>query len=125
MKKVVFTEKAPAVVGPYSQAIQTGNLLFCSGQLAVDPVTGQLISGGVEDQTHRIMDNVQAVLEAAGSTLGQVVKVTIFLKNMDDYAVVNEVYGSYFDENPPARECVQVAKLPLDVDIEISVIAEV
>jgi 2-iminobutanoate/2-iminopropanoate deaminase len=124
MKTVISTDKAPKAVGPYSQAIQTGNLLFCSGQIAIDPVTSELISGGVEHQTQRVMENIEELLEAAGSSLDQVVKATIFLKSMDDYAVVNEVYGSFFDKtSAPARECVQVAKLPLDVDVEISVIA--
>jgi 2-iminobutanoate/2-iminopropanoate deaminase len=124
MKTVISTDKAPKAVGPYSQAIQAGNLLFCSGQIPLDPVTGSLISGGVQEQTQRVMENIEEVLKAGGSSLEQVVKATIFLKNMDDYAVVNEVYGSFFDKNTaPARECVEVVKLPLDVDVEISVIA--
>ena len=123
MKKIISTEKAPKAVGPYSQAVQAGNLLFCSGQIAIDPVTNELISGGVQEQTHRVMDNLKEVLEAAGSSLSHVVKTTIYLKDMGDYGVVNEVYGSYFDDQPPARECVEVARLPKDVLVEVSVIA--
>ena len=125
MKRVVVTESAPKAVGPYSQAIVAGNLVFCSGQIAIDPVTNELISGGVQEQTHRVMDNLKAVLEAAGSSLEQVVKVTIFLQDMNDYAVVNEVYGSYFAGDAPARECVEVARLPKDVQVEISLVSMV
>lgn len=124
MKTIIATDKAPQAVGPYSQAVRSGDLLFCSGQIPLDPVTNQLISGGVEQQTQRVMENLQEVLEAAGSSLEKVVKATIFLNDMEDYAVVNEVYGSFFDKNSaPARECVEVARLPKDVDVEISVIA--
>lgn len=122
MRMKIATDRAPQAVGPYSQAIVAGNLVFCSGQIPLDPVTNELISGGVEEQTHRVMDNLKEVLEAAGSSLEQVVKTTIFLKNMEDYGVVNEVYGSYFAGDPPARECVEVARLPKDVQVEISVI---
>lgn len=125
MKRAITTDTAPDAVGPYSQAVQAGNLLFCSGQIALDPVTNELISGGVQEQTHRVMDNLQAVLEAAGSSLEQVVKTTIFLQDMNDYAVVNEVYGSYFAGDAPARECVEVSRLPKDVLVEISLIAVV
>lgn len=125
MKTIISTDKAPKAVGPYSQAVQAGNLLFCSGQIAIDPVTQEIISGGVQEQTHRVMDNLKEVLEAAGSSLGQVVKASVFVKNMDDFGLVNEVYGSYFDDQPPARETVEVARLPKDVLVEVSVIAEV
>lgn len=123
MKTIISTEKAPKAVGPYSQAVQAGNLLFCSGQIPIDPVTNELISGGIQEQTHRVMDNLQEVLEAAGSSLAQVVKATVFVKNMDDFGAVNEVYGSYFADEPPARETVEVARLPKDVLLEISLIA--
>lgn len=115
MKKIISTNQAPKPIGPYSQAVQVGNLLFCSGQIG----TGSDAS----EQTRQVMANITAVLEAAGSNLGQVVKTTIFLKNMADFAVVNEIYGEYFKVNPPARSTVEVAKLPKDALIEIEIIA--
>ncbi|MDP2691828.1 MAG: RidA family protein [Candidatus Gracilibacteria bacterium] len=124
MRTIISTDQAPKAVGPYSQAVKAGGFVFCSGQIAIDPVTQEVISGGVQEQTHRVMDNLQAVLEAAGSSLDQAVKVTIYLTNMDDFGVVNEVYGSYFADEPPARETVEVSRLPKGVSIEISVIAE-
>ncbi|MDF2379279.1 MAG: RidA family protein [Candidatus Gracilibacteria bacterium] len=123
MKTVVSSDAAPAAVGPYSQAIKANGMLFCSGQIPLDPVTNELVSGGVEQQTDRVLENLKIVLEAAGSSMESVVKTSIFLKNMDDYSVVNEVYGSYFPGDAPARECVEVSRLPKDVLVEISVIA--
>jgi len=125
MKTIISTDKAPQAVGPYSQAVQVGDLLFCSGQIALDPVTQEIISGGVQEQTHRVLDNLKEVLEAAGSSLEKVVKASVFVKDMNDFGLVNEVYSSYFSDSPPARECVEVARLPKDVLVEISVIAEV
>lgn len=126
MKTIISTDKAPKAVGPYSQAVQVGNLLFCSGQIPLDPVTNELISGGVEQQTQRVMENLQEVLESAGSSLEKVVKATIYVTDMNNYALVNEVYGSFFDkESAPARECVEVSRLPKDVLVEVSVIAVV
>ncbi|MGB4376338.1 MAG: RidA family protein [bacterium] len=122
-KESIRTEKAPAPVGPYSQAVRAGNLLFLSGQIALDPATGQLVDGDVREHTKRIMENLKAVLEGAGATLDHVVKTTIFLTDMGDFAAVNEVYGSYFAAVPPARSCVQVAALPKGVPIEIEMIA--
>lgn len=118
-KKIIFSEKAPAPIGPYSQAVKVGDMLFVSGQIAFE-VSQQ---NDVKLETEAVMNNLGHILEAAGLTFQNVVKSSIFLKNMDDFTMVNEVYGSFFHENPPARETVQVAKLPKDVNVEISVIA--
>ncbi len=119
MKKVIFTEKAPAAIGPYSQAILAGNTLFISGQIALDLAPQNDIAA----ETRKIMENLGHILAEAGMDYSHVVKCGIFLKNMDDFTVVNEVYGTFFTENPPARETVQVARLPRDVNVEISAIA--
>lgn len=123
MKKVVHTLAAPAALGPYSQAIIANGMVFLSGQIALVPETGHLIGEDVEEQTKQVMENLKAVLEAAGSSFGQVVKTSIFLKNMDDFAKVNAIYGTYFTQDPPARETVEVARLPKEVKVEISMIA--
>lgn len=123
MKKVIVSDKAPAPLGPYSQAILADNTLYCSGQVAIDPETGNLVSSGVEDETHQVMKNIQAVLNAANMDFENVVKSSIFLKDMNDFVKVNEVYGAYFTSDPPARETVQVSRLPKDVSVEISIIA--
>jgi 2-iminobutanoate/2-iminopropanoate deaminase len=124
MKKIIHTHEAPAPIGPYSQAVRMGNTVYTSGQIAIDPKTGSLIQGSIADETHQVMRNMQAVLEAAGLGFEQVLKSTIFITNMDDFGAINEVYGSYFDsETAPARETVQVARLPKDVRVEISMIA--
>lgn len=124
MKRQINTPNAPQAIGPYSQAISFDKILFISGQIPADPQTGQIVPGGVAEETHQVMKNLKAILEAAGSQFSNAVKTTIFLKNMDDFAVVNEIYASYFEEgNYPARETVQVAKLPKDVNVEISMIA--
>lgn len=122
-RSVVSTENAPGAIGPYSQAIIAGDLVFCSGQLPMDPSTGQLIEGSIEEQTRRVLDNVSALLEAAGSSLKQVVKTTIFLADMNDFAAVNGAYAEYFDQEPPARSTVQAARLPRDARVEIEAIA--
>lgn len=122
-KNVVFSPSAPAPIGPYSQAIQAGNLLFVSGQIAIQQSTGKLLTASIEEETHQVMKNIADVLGAAQFNLGHVVKTTIFLKNMNDFPVVNAVYGSYFSTEPPARETVEVARLPKDVHVEISCIA--
>src|SRR5689334_5521233 len=122
-KKIIFTEKAPKPVGPYSQAVRIGNLLFCSGQVAINPKTNEVEKSPIKDQTKLVMLNLAAVLEAAGASFANVVKTTIFLKNINDFASVNEIYGSYFKENPPARSTIEVARLPKDVDVEIELIA--
>lgn len=123
MKEVIHTESAPAAVGPYSQAIRAGNLVFTAGQIPLDPATGQLVEGGIEEQTKRVMENLKAVLEAAGTSLDNVVKTTVFLADMADYAAVNEVYGRYVGDTPPARSAFQVAGLPLGAKLEIEMVA--
>ena len=124
MKKIIHTHEAPAPIGPYNQAVRMGNTVYTSGQIAIDPKTGSLIQGSIADETHQVMRNMQAVLEAAGLRFEQVLKSTIFITNMDDFGAINEVYGSYFDSvTAPARETVQVARLPKDVRVEISMIA--
>ncbi len=124
MKTVIYTEKAPAPIGPYSQAVQFGDTLYTSGQIAIDPATGELVLGDVEAETRQVMENMKAVLEAADMTFENVVKTTIFIMDMNDFAKINAVYGSYLDEKTaPARETVQVAGLPKGVTVEISMIA--
>ena len=122
-RTTVASEHAPAAIGPYTQAIAAGGFVFCSGQIPLDPATNQLVEGGIEIQTRRVLDNLAAVLQAGGSSLQQVVKTTIFLQDMDDFATVNTIYAEYFGSEPPARATVQVARLPRDVRIEIAAIA--
>jgi 2-iminobutanoate/2-iminopropanoate deaminase len=122
-KSIIQTNKAPAAIGPYSQAVKVGNLLFISGQIPIDPETGTVIIGGIEAATHRVMKNIEAILDAADYALEHVVKTTIFIKSMDDFTKINAVYASYFSGKYPARETVEVSRLPKDVEIEISVIA--
>ncbi len=124
-KVVISTKKAPAALGAYSQAIKVGDLLFTSGQLPIDPATGELVSDDIKKATERSMENLKAVLEEAGTSFDKVVKTVIFLKDMNDFAAVNEVYAKYFKENPPARSCVQVAKLPKDGLLEIELVATI
>lgn len=124
----VTTDGAPAAIGPYAQGVRAGNLIFTAGQGGLDPVTGQVVSGGIKDQTARTLENLKAVLEAGGSSLGQVVKATVFLKDMNDFAAMNGVYASYFgddSETLPARTTVEVARLPRNLLVEIEVVAEV
>ncbi len=124
MKKIIFTDKAPAPIGPYNQAVLTGNTLYTSGQIAINPATGELVLDTIELETKQVMENMKAVLEAAGMTFENVVKSTIFISNMNDFGSINLVYGSYFNEKTaPARETVQVACLPKNVNVEISMIA--
>ena len=122
-KESVLSDRAPAPVGPYSQAVKAGGFLFLSGQVALNPATGKMVDGDVVAHTRQIMANLEAVLAAAGVSLADVVKTTIFLTDMGDFGAVNEVYGEYFTEDPPARSCVQVAALPMGVPIEIEMIA--
>ncbi|PRZ27744.1 RidA family protein [Flavobacterium granuli] len=124
MKKIIFTEKAPAPIGPYNQAVIKGNTLYTSGQIAINPETGELNVANIEAETAQVMENMKAVLEAAGMSFENVVKTTIFIMDMNDFASINTVYGSYFNETTaPARETVQVAGLPKNVNVEISMIA--
>jgi len=124
MKQISHTADAPAPIGPYSQAIRMGNTVYTSGQIAIDPKTSQLVSGSIAEETHQVMRNMEAVLKAAGLGFNQVLKSTIFITDMDDFGAINEVYGSYFDaDTAPARETVQVARLPKNVRVEISMIA--
>ncbi len=122
-REIVKTEQAPSALGPYSQAIKAGGFVFLSGQTPLDPKTGQVLGQDIKQQTRRVLDNITAVLEAAGSSLGKVVKCTVFLKDLNDFGPMNEEYGSYFKELPPARTTVQVAKLPRDALIVIDAIA--
>ncbi len=124
MKKIIKTPDAPAPIGPYNQAVQAGNTLYVSGQIALDPATGELLRGSIEEETHLVMKNLRAVLGAAGADFSHVVKSSIFVKDMGQFAQINEVYGGYFDAaSAPARETVEVANLPKYVNVEISVIA--
>jgi 2-iminobutanoate/2-iminopropanoate deaminase len=123
VKQVIATDKAPRAIGPYSQAIRANGFVFVSGQVAFDPATGYLVEGGVTQQTARVMENLRAVLESAGSSLDKVVKTTVYLKSMEDFGKMNEIYGRFFPAEPPARSTVEVARLPRDVRVEIDVIA--
>ena len=124
MKKIIFTENAPAPIGPYNQAVLKGNTLYASGQIAINPKTGELVTATIEAETQQVMENMKEVLEAAGMTFENVVKTTIFIMDMNDFAAINTVYGSYFNEKTaPARETVQVARLPKNLNVEISMIA--
>lgn len=122
-KQIVKTEKAPAAIGPYSQAVMAGGFLFVSGQIPINPKTNELISGNIEDETNQVMKNIEAILSQASLSFSNVVKATIFIKNMDDFATINSVYASYFSYEFPARETVEVSRLPKGVNVEISVIA--
>ena len=123
MKQVITTKNAPAAIGPYSQAIRVGDLVFTAGQAAVDPERGKLIEAGIEEQTRQTLRNIEAILEAAGSSMNQVVKTTVFLKDMGDFAAMNAIYAGFFGDVPPARSTVQVAALPLGALVEIEAVA--
>ncbi|HBK89342.1 MAG: RidA family protein [Cyclobacteriaceae bacterium] len=122
-KQVVYSAQAPEPIGPYSQAIQSGNMLFLSGQIAINRSTGQLVTGTIQEEAHQVMKNLYEVLKAGGMDFSHVVKCTIFMKDLSQFSFVNEVYGSYFQKEPPARETVEVSRLPRDVNVEISCIA--
>jgi 2-iminobutanoate/2-iminopropanoate deaminase len=123
MRDVISTDLAPKAIGPYSQAIRAAGMIFTSGQVAIDPATQQVIAGDAAAQTDRVLTNLAAILHASGSSLDKVIRCTVFLKNMGDFAAMNEVYGRYFMQTPPARSTVEVARLPKDVLVEIDVIA--
>ena len=125
MKKIVATAAAPKAIGPYSQAVVHNGIAYLSGQIPLDPATGQLVSGGIAEQTARALDNLKAVLEASGSSFAAVLKTTVYLKDISDFAAMNEVYSRYFTQDPPARSTVEAARLPRDVKVEIDCIAAV
>lgn len=125
MRDIVLTDRGPKPIGPYSQAVRTNGFLFVSGQIAIDPQTGELVGAGIAAQTERVLENVKGILEAAGSNLHHVVKTTVFLKDINEFAAMNEVYGRFFSMAPPARTTVQVARLPKDAAVEIEVIASI
>ena len=122
-KEIIKTQKAPLVIGPYSQAIRAENLLFLSGQISINPETNEFIDGDIEIQTEQVLKNIEAILEAGSSSLEDVVKVTLYLRNMEDFALVNKIYNKYFEKSLPARACIEVSKLPKDAKIEIETIA--
>ena len=124
-KTVISTAAAPAAIGPYSQAIRTGNLLFVSGQIPLDPTSGQIVGGDIRAQTRQVLKNLSAILDAAGSDLSRAVKTTVFLRDLGEFAAMNEVYAEFFGHQPPSRATVQVAQLPRDVAVEIDLVAEV
>jgi 2-iminobutanoate/2-iminopropanoate deaminase len=122
-RDIIVTDRAPGAVGPYSQGVRTGGLVFTAGQIPIDPATGALVEGPIEDQTRRVLDNIRAVLEAAGTGLDRVVKMTVFMTDLGDFARMNAVYAEYFPETPPARSAFQVAALPLGASIEMEAVA--
>ncbi len=121
-KEIVATDQAPRAIGPYSQAVRAGNLIFASGQIPIDPATGEFVPGGINEQTAQVLKNLKAVFEAAGASLDQIVKTTVFLADMNDFTAMNEVYGKFFGDAPPARATVQAARLPRDAKVEIEAI---
>lgn len=123
MKTIINTDAAPKAIGPYSQAIMVDGFLYTSGQIAIDPATGELVEGGIEAQTERVLENIKAILKAAGMDLNNVIKTTVFVTNMGDFAKINKIYGRYFKDNPPARSLVEVKSLPKGALIEIEVVA--
>jgi len=123
VREIIATDRGPKAIGPYSQAIRANGFVFVSGQIPLDPVTQQLVAGNVQAQTERVLENLKGIVEAAGSSLDRVVRATVFLADMNEFAAMNEVYGRYFRSQPPARSTVQVARLPRDVRVEIDVIA--
>jgi len=122
-REVISTQKAPAAIGPYSQAVKLDNMVFTSGQIPLDPLTGKIIKEGIEAQTKQVLENLGAVLEAAGSGLPYVVKTTVFIRNMNDFALINKVYAEYFKDSYPARSTVEVSRLPMDAEVEIEAVA--
>lgn len=122
MREIISTDKAPGAIGPYSQAVKAGSFLFCSGQIPINPATKEIVEGGIEEQTKMALENLKAIIEAGGSSLSNVVKTTVFLKDMNDFAKMNGVYATFFKENPPARAAIEVARLPKDVLVEIEAI---
>ena len=122
-REIIATASAPEAIGPYSQAVKAGGMVYLSGQIALDPKTMEIIAGGIVEQTEKVLENMGAVLEAAGSSFADVVKVTVYLKDLGEFGTVNEIYGRYFQSNPPARACVEVSRLPKDVLVEMDAVA--
>ena len=122
IRTIITTDKAPGAIGPYSQAVKTEAMVFVSGQLALDPASGNIVTGGIKAETRQAMQNLKRILEAAGSSLENVVKTTLFIKDMNDFPMINEVYGEFFQNDPPARACVEVARLPKDANVEIEAV---
>ena len=122
MKEVVATDKGPKAIGPYSQAIKANGFIHTAGQIPLDPATGQIVAGDIAQQTKRVLDNLKAIVEAAGSSMDKTVKATVYLKDMNDFTAMNEVYGQYFSKNPPARSTVEVSRLPKDATVEIDLV---
>ena len=122
IRTIISTDKAPGAIGPYSQAVKTEAMVFVSGQLALDPASGNIVTGGIKAETRQAMQNLKSILEAAGSSLENVVKTTLFIKDMNDFPMINEVYGEFFQNDPPARACVEVARLPKDANVEIEAV---
>jgi 2-iminobutanoate/2-iminopropanoate deaminase len=122
IRTIISTDKAPGAIGPYSQAVKTEAMVFVSGQLALDPASGNIVTGGIKAETRQAMQNLKRILEAAGSSLENVVKTTLFIKDMNDFPMINEVYGEFFQNDPPARACVEVARLPKDANVEIEAV---
>ncbi len=120
--EIIFTEHAPKAIGPYSQAVKANGFVYVSGQIPINPETGDLVKSGIQDEVNQVMKNLKAIIETSGSNLSKVLKTTIYLKDMNDFDAVNKVYGEYFTEHKPARACVQVAKLPKDVSVEIDAV---
>jgi len=121
-RSIIQTDKAPQAIGPYSQAVKVGDFLFVSGQIPIDPQSGQLVTGDIQMETKQVLENLQAIIREAGATLSDVVKTTIFINDMDNFGLVNEIYGRYFSDDPPARACVEVSRLPKDVNVEIEAV---
>jgi 2-iminobutanoate/2-iminopropanoate deaminase len=122
-KEIIMTEKAPLAIGPYSQAVKYGNIIFTSGAIGINSGTGTFVEGGIQEQTKQCIENLKVILEASGSSLGNVLKTTVFIKDMNDFSKVNEIYGTYFTDKQPGRSCVEVARLPKDALVEIEAIA--
>jgi 2-iminobutanoate/2-iminopropanoate deaminase len=124
-KEIIVTAHAPAAIGPYSQAVRWNGMVYCSGQIPLDPATGEMVEGGITKQTARVLENLKAVLEASGASLASVLKTTVFMKDLSEFAAMNEVYAHYFGDNPPARATVEASRLPRDVRVEIECVAAV
>ncbi len=122
-REIVVTDNAPSAIGPYSQAVKTRDMVFISGQLALDPKTGELVDADIQVETHQALNNLKQILLAAGTGLERVIKTTLFIRNMEDFAKINQVYGEFFDQDPPARACVEVSRLPKDANVEIEAVA--